>query len=64
MLSEVLPPENGPFFHPGGSPGGPGGCTSGNPGDFGGGPGGCSAVLSEDEKAGNSAKNRPKIGQI
>ena len=59
VLSEVLPPENGPFFHPGGSPGGPGGCTSGNPGDFGGVP---EAVLPCFLRM-KKRENRSKIGQ-
>lgn len=59
VLSEVLPPENGPFFHPGGSPGGPGGCTSGNPGDFGGVP---EAVLPCFLRM-KKREIRPKIGQ-
>ena len=59
VLSEVFPPENGPFFRPGGSPGGPGGCTSGNPGDFGGVPEAALPCFLRMKKR----EIRPKIGQ-
>jgi len=57
-------PRKGAVFPARGVARGPRGVHRGKSRGFWGGPGGCSAVLSEDEKAGNSAKNRPKIGQI